>query len=53
MEEYDQDEWKDILKSYAKLEASVNLDLDLFNFSNKVTRIYPKDKYMSYQGIAP
>merc|ERR1711978_437322 len=23
MEEYDQDEWKEILKSYAKLEASV------------------------------
>ena len=28
MEEYDQDEWKEILKSYAKLEASVKYEIE-------------------------
>jgi len=35
MEEYDQDEWKKILKSYAKLEASVKDEIEGLDSSDK------------------
>ena len=35
MEEYDQDEWKDILKSYAKLEASVKDEIEGLDSTDK------------------
>ena len=36
MEEYDQDEWKKILKSYAKLEAAVKDENDDLDSGDKV-----------------
>ena len=35
MEEYDQDEWKEILKSYAKLEASVKDEIEGLDSTDK------------------
>ena len=35
MEEYDQDEWKEILKSYAKLEASVKDEIEGLDSADK------------------
>merc|ERR1711942_300988 len=35
MEEYDQDEWKKILKSYAKLEASVKDEIEGIDSTDK------------------